>query len=84
MQMGNICYVCLERFDKLDKGQLKRIADAVRRNVPSFSNANIIINDWQLRIYLRLTLISPIFAVLGKKIGRLIELAAIVRNKLLK
>ena len=36
MQMGNICYVCLERFDKPDKGQLKRIADEVKAECLDF------------------------------------------------
>ena len=83
MQMGNIRYVCLDRFDKPDNGQLKRIADAIKAECPDFVKCKYYKNaDWQLRVYLRLTLISPTFAILGKKMGRLIELAAILRNKL--
>lgn len=83
MQMGNIRYVCLDRFDKPDKGQLKRIADAVKAECPDFALCKYYKNaDWQLRVYLRLTLLSPTLAVIGKKMGRLIELAAILRSKL--
>jgi len=83
MQMGNVRYVCLDRFDRPDKTQLKRIADAVKAECPDFAKCKYYKNaDWQLRVYLRLTLISPTFAILGKKMGRLIELAAILRSKL--
>ena len=85
MQMGNIRYVCLDRFDKPDKGQLKRIADAFRAECPKFSKCKYYKEtDWQLRVYLRLTLLAPTFAVWGKKMDRLIELAAVARRKLLK
>ena len=83
MQMGNIRFVCLERFDKPDKGQLKRIADAVKAECPDFAKCKYYRNaDWQLRVYLRLTLISPTLAIWGKKMDRLIELAAVLRSKL--
>jgi len=83
MQMGNVLYVCLSRFDKPDKGQLRRIADAVKTECPDFSKCKHYKKaDWQLRVYLRLVLVSPTLAVAGKKLGRLIELAAIVRSKL--
>jgi len=83
MQMGNVLYVCLSRFDKPDKGQLRRIADAVKAECPDFSKCKYYKKaDWQLRVYLRLVLVSPTLAVAGKKLGRLIELAAIVRSKL--
>ena len=83
MQMGNVLYVCLSRFDKPDKGQLKRIADAVKTECPDFSKCKHYKKaDWQLRVYLRLALMSPAMAILGKKLGRLIELAAILRSKL--
>lgn len=83
MQMGNVLYTCLNRFDQPDKGQLKRIADAVKAECPDFAKCKYYKNaDWQLRVYLRLALISPSFAIMGKKLGRFIELAAILRSKL--
>ena len=83
MQMGNIRHTCLDRFEKPDKGQLKRIANAIKTECPDFAKCKYYKNaDWQLRVYLRLTLISPTFAVIGKKMDRLIELAAILRSKL--
>ena len=85
MQMGNICHVCLARFSHPDKCQLERIANAVRTECPDFSKCRYYKNtDWQLRVYLRLTLISPDLAVLGQKLGWLIELAALVRSKLIR
>ncbi len=85
MQMSNICYVCLGRFNQPDKGQLRRIARAVKAECSDFSKCKYYKKaDWQLRVYLRLTLLSPTFAVLGKKLGRLIELAAILRRKLIR
>ena len=83
MQMGNIRHTCLDRFDKPDKRQLKRIADAVKEECPDFAKCKYYKDaDWQLRIYFRLNLISPSLAIMGKKLGRLIELAAILRGKL--
>jgi glycosyltransferase involved in cell wall biosynthesis len=85
MQMGNIRYVCLDRFDKPDKGQLKRIAEAVKKECPDFGKCKYYKDtDWQLRVYLRLNLISPTLAVMGKKMDRLIELAAVAIRKLRK
>ena len=85
MQMGNIVYTCLGRFDKPDKGQIKRITDAIRAECPDFAKCKYFKDtDWQLRVYLRLALISPGMAILGKKLGRFIELAAILRNKLIR
>lgn len=83
MQMSNIRFICLERFDKPDKDQLKRIADAVKTECPDFKKCKYYKNtDWQQRVYLRLNLISPTLAIIGKKMGRLVELAAILRSKL--
>ena len=85
MQMGNIRHTCLGRFDKPDKGQLKRIVNAIKKECPDFAKCKYYKNaDWQLRVYLRLTLISPTLAIAGKKCDRLIELAAILRNKLIR
>lgn len=83
MQMGNIRYVCLDRFDKPDKEQLKRIADAAKTECPDFKQCKYYKDtDWQLRVYLRLNLISPTFAIWGKRMDRAIELAAALRKKL--
>ncbi|MBQ6997286.1 MAG: glycosyltransferase [Oscillospiraceae bacterium] len=83
MQMSNIRYICLERFDKPDKSQLRRIADAIRAECPDFSKCKYYKNaDWVLRVYLRLNLLSPTLAVWGRKLDSLIQLAAIMRKKL--
>ena len=83
MQMSNIRYICLDRFDKPDKQQLRRIADAVKAECADFKKCKYYKNaDWQLRVYLRLNLISPTFAVMGKRMGWLIELTAALRSKL--
>lgn len=85
MQMGNVRHTCLDRFDKPDKGQLKRIANAVKTECPKFAKCRYYKNaDWQLRVYLRLNLISPTVAIVGKKLERWIELADVARRKLLK
>ena len=83
MQMGNIRYVCLDRFDKPDKSQLRRIADAIKAECPDFSKCKYYKNaDWVLRVYLRLNLLSPTLAVWVRKLDSLIQLAAIMRKKL--
>ena len=85
MQMSNIRHTCLDRFDKPDKGQIKRITDAIKKECPDFAKCKYYKRtDWQLRVYLRLAQISPTCAVVGKKFDRLIELTAILRNKLIK
>ncbi|MBQ4600622.1 MAG: glycosyltransferase [Oscillospiraceae bacterium] len=83
MQMGNIRHVCLKHFSGADKGQLQRIANAVKEECPDFAKGKYYKSTiWQLRVYLRLTLASPALATLGRKLDWLIELAAVVRHKL--
>ncbi len=83
MQMSNIKHTCLDRFDKPDKTQIKRITDAIRAECPQYAKCIYYKGiDWQLRVYLRLAMLSPAMAIVGKKCGRLIELAAVLRKKL--
>lgn len=85
MQMGNIRNVCLARFSCPDESQLARIAKAVKAECPDFAKGKYYKKTlWQLRVYLRLTLASPTLAVFARKLDWLIELAAVVRNKLVR
>lgn len=85
MQMGNIRYTCLKHSKNVDKSQLERIAVAVKEECPDFAGCPHYKSTlWQLRVYLRLTLMLPALAVLGRKLDWLIELAAAVRSKLVR
>lgn len=83
MQMTNIRYTCLEKFDKPDLSQLNRIRKAVKAECPEFARCPLYKEtSFQLRVYLRLTLLWPRLAVLAYKMNWAVELLAIVAGKL--
>lgn len=83
MQMGNIRYTCLGQFETPDPAQLARIRTAVREECPRFSQCPYYKNNlFQLRLYLRLTLIGPKLAILARRWDRWFELMSVVEQKL--
>lgn len=83
MQMTSICYTCLGQFDRPDHRQLARIRRAVKAECPKFrKNPYYKKEPFQLRVYLRLTLVSPRLAVLVHRADWAVELLAIVTGKL--
>ena len=83
MQMGNIRYTCLGQFATPDPAQLERIRRAIKAECPKFAKCPYYKNNlFQLRFYLRLTLISPKLAIWALKWDRWIDLLAVVEQKL--
>lgn len=83
MQMGNIRYTCLGRFETPDPVQLERIRTAIKAECPKFAKCPYYKNNlFQLRFYLRLTLIWPKLAIWAWKVDYLIDLLAVVEYKL--
>ena len=83
MQMGNIRYTCLGKFRKPDVSQLDRIRKAVKTDCPRFAKCPHYKDTlFQLRVYLRLTLLWPRLAVLAYKMDWAVDLLAVVAGKL--
>lgn len=83
MHMSNIRYTCLGQFRKPDVKQLARIRTAVKTDCPKFYQCPLYKDTlFQLRVYLRLTLLWPRLAVLAYKMDWAVELLAIAAGKL--
>lgn len=83
MQMGNIRYTCLGQFDKPDIAQLRRIRDEVKRDCPRFARCpHYKYSLFQLRFYLRLTMLAPRLAIWADKADWAVDLLAVVAGKL--
>lgn len=83
MQMGNILYTCLGQFDRPDHRQLARIRRAVKAECPQFRKNSYYKKElFQLRFYLRLTLLSPRLTVLVHRADWAVDLLAVLAGKL--
>jgi hypothetical protein len=83
MQMGNIRYTCLSQFDKPDVIQLRRIREGVKKDCPRFARCPQYKNTlFQLRFYLRLTMLAPRLAIWANKMDWAVDLLAVVAGKL--
>lgn len=83
MQMSNIRYTCLGKFRKPDVKQLARIRAAVKKDCPKFAKCPHYKDElFQLRVYLRLTLLWPRLAIWAYKMDWAVDLLAIVAGKL--
>lgn len=83
MQMTNIRYTCLGKFRKPEVKQLARIRAAVKNDCPKFSKCPQYKDSlFQLRVYLRLTLLWPRLAIWAYKMDWAVDLLAIVAGKL--
>lgn len=83
MQMTNVRYTCLGKFKKPDVKQLARIKKAVKTDCPRFAKCpQYKDNLFQLRFYLRLTLLWPRLAVWAFKKDRYVDLLAVLAGKL--
>lgn len=84
MQMSNICYTCLGQFDVPEEARLREIRDAILRDCPGYSRGKYYKQTvFQLRCYLRLTMLSPKLTVWLYTHGadRYIELLAVAISK---
>lgn len=82
MHMGTIRYTCLGQFDKPDVTQLQRIRKAIKAECPRFARCAYYKNTlFQLRVYLRLTLLQPRLAIWADKMDWAVELLAILVKK---
>ena len=83
MQMGNIRYTCLSQFDKPDVIQLRRIREGVKKDCPRFARCPQYKNTlFQLRVYLRLTMLAPRLAIWANMVDWVVDLLAVVAGKL--
>ncbi len=83
MQASNIRFTCLGLFDKPDISQLKRIQKGIKTDCPRFwKSSNYKTITPALRIYLRLTAISPRMALLAYKLDWAVDLLAVLVWKL--
>ena len=83
MQMGNIRYTCLGQFNPPDPKRLEQIRRAIKAECPKFAKCPYYKNNlFQLRVYLRLTLLWPKLAVWAWRWDRYIDLLAVVEQKL--
>lgn len=83
MQMGNIRHTCLGQPGKTDLSQLARIRTAVRQECPGFAKCPLYKDNlFQLRFYLRATMLSPRLAVLAYKVDWAVDLLAVLEGKL--
>ena len=83
MQMGNIRYTCLGQFEKPDPTRLDQIRKAIKAECPNFVKCPYYKDTlFQLRVYLRLTMISPKLAIWAQKWDRYIDLLAVVEGKM--
>lgn len=83
MQMSNICYTCLDQFDRPDVQQLGRIRRAIKAEFPHYTRYQGYRQEsLRLRIYLRLTMLSPRLAVLVHKADGLVTLLEVLAGKL--
>ena len=81
--MTNIVYTCLDQFDTPDRKQLARIREAVREDCPRYRQYRAYKREkLRLRIYLRLTMLSPRLAILAYRCDGLVELLEVLANKL--
>lgn len=83
MQMSNITYTCLDQFDRPERAQLERIRGAIRNECPRCTRYRGYKREsLRLRIYLRLTMLSPRLAILVHKADRVVELLEVLSGKL--
>lgn len=83
MQMGNIRYVCLEKFNPPEEAQLRRIRLAILEDCPDYEKGKYFKNTlWQLRHYLKLTMKDPKKAIRQYRSDNIVELKAVIRGKL--
>lgn len=83
MHMSNIRYTCLGKFRKPDVKQLDRIRKAVKTDCPKFAKCPYYKDNlFQLRVYLRLTLLWPRLAVWAYRMDWAVDLLAVVAHKL--
>ena len=83
MQMTNILHTCLEQFDKPDRSRLAQIKADIKEKCPRYRQYRGYKKEsLRLRLYLRLTMLSPRLTVLVYKADRLVELLEVLANKL--
>jgi glycosyltransferase involved in cell wall biosynthesis len=83
MQMSNITYTCLDQFDTPDREKLGQIKAAIKADCPKYRQYRGYKKEsLRLRIYLRLTMLSPRLTVLVYKADRLVELLEVLARKL--
>lgn len=83
MQMSNITYTCLGQFDSPDRQKLGQIKAAIKEDCPKYRQYRGYKSEGlRLRIYLRLTMLSPRLTVLAYKADRLVELLEVLSKKL--
>ncbi len=83
MQMGNVRNVCLRPLFCPDRSKLAQIAGAVRAECPDYAKGKYYKRTmWQMRLYLGLTMKSPLLACLVRKFDFAVELIATVREKM--
>ena len=85
MQMGNIRNVCMQYGLFVNKDQLGKIAGDVRQNLPDFAqNPYYKKAPWNLRVYLRLTLVSPTLAAFARLFDWLVNLCGMIHDAIVK
>ena len=85
MQMGNIRNVCMEYGLFVNKNQLGKIAADVRKNLPYFTeNPYYKKAPWNLRVYLRLTMVSPGLAAFARLFDWLINICTTIHDAIVK
>ena len=85
MQMGNIRNLCLKVALAPAKKRLAQIASDVRQRCPNFAaGAYYKRAPWNLRAYLRLTLVSPGLAAFVRPFDWLVNLCASVHDMIVK
>lgn len=83
MQMSNITYTCLDQFDAPDRERLGQIKEAIKADCPKYRQYRAYKKEsLRLRIYLRLTMLSPRLTVLVHKADGLVELMEVLAKKL--
>ena len=83
MQMANITYTCLEQFDTPDREKLGQIKATIKTDCPKYRQYQGYKKEsLRLRIYLRLTMLSPRLTVLVHKADGLVELLEVLSKKL--
>lgn len=85
MQMGNIRNVCMEYGLFVNKNQLGKIAADVRQNLPDFAKNPLYKKaPWNLRVYLRLTMVSPGLAAFVRLFDWLINICTTIHDAIVK